>query len=1219
MGTTWTKQQQQVIDSRRRNLLVSAAAGSGKTAVLVERIIQMVTDPEQPLDIDRLLVMTFTNAAAAEMRERISQAIDRLLLLDPENLHLQMQATLARHAQITTIDSFCLSLIRNHFDSLELDPSFRIGDEGELTLLRQDVMQEMLEDYYEAGSPDFEQFVGTFAQGKGDGGISDFIFQVYQFSQSNPWPEQWLNICMAELEISENESFEQLPWVDFLVRDVKRQVQELLLSLADAIEICENDEILAAYLPMLKHDQAQLQAILTADGYEALQAGLTAVIWDRMAAIRNKEVDAAAKEYVTDCRDRVKKAVKKIGELYCMGPVSQVIGDMAGTKEAVAVLITLAGEFARRYRQEKQDKNLVDFNDLEHEALRVLLTERDGEMVPTAVADELSGQYEEILVDEYQDSNMVQETLIKAISKERFGTPNVFMVGDVKQSIYKFRLARPELFLEKYGTYRTEEDLYQKIELHKNFRSRETVLHGINEVFYRIMTTNLGNIHYTEEAALHPGMDFAPVPEDLCGEAGGDIELLLMDTGKDALQLLDDDAADYTARELEARMIAARIHELTDAEQGQLVWDKNLGEHGGYRRAAYRDIAVLLRSTAGWSETFLAVFMTEGIPAYAESRMGYFNTLEVETMLSFLAVIDNPMQDIPLAAVLKSPICGLHDRDLAYLTAAYKKVPEPKADRGIYGAWQYALTGAAPEIPEQSKLYLALKRLDELVARLRTESTYRPIHELIYRVFQVTGYYDYVTAMPAGGTRRANLDMLVEKAAAYERTSYKGLFHFIRYIENLKKYNTDFGEAAIIGEDDNTVRIMSIHKSKGLEFPVVFLSGMGKTFNKRDLYSRLLIDSDLGIGTDYLDLEQRLKGSTLKKNVLRRRMELDNLGEELRVLYVGMTRAKEKLIMTGTDRSLEKKKGKFARIPLFDGQIPYTILTTAGSYLDWILMSIGSGVEELLVREIAPQTLVDTEVFRQMKQKTSKYELLQFDPEPVRDEAYGKMLKNIADYRYPWQDDIRLHTKMSVSELKKQEQLVDEEESVPFETWQPGAGGRSKEGGSARGSAYHRILQLLDFSRLDSRADVEAAIRRLLETQRFTREQNQLINPAVIEGFIQTELGQRMKLAEAEQRLYKERQFVMGIPAADLGQGSSEELVLLQGIIDAYMEETDGLTLVDYKTDRVASGGEEILIQRYRTQLEFYKRALEQITGKKVKQTLIYSIALQKEIAIEGK
>ena len=1215
MGTTWTQQQQQVIDSRSRNLLVSAAAGSGKTAVLVERIIQMVTDPAKPLDIDRLLVMTFTNAAAAEMRERISQAIDRLLEQEPENAHLQMQATLARHAQITTIDSFCLNLIRNHFDCLELDPAFRIGDEGELTLLRQDVMQQMLEDRYEEADPDFERFVQTFAQGKGDGGISDYILQVYQFSQSNPWPGQWLDGCMAELEICTDEDFEQLPWVVFLVQDVKRQLQELIRQLADAIAICEQDEILGAYLPMLWHDHRQLEEILAAEGYEALQEGLGAIVWDRMAAVRSKEVDAAAKEYVTDCRDRVKKAVKKIAELYCMGNIRQVLDDMSGTKGPVAVLIGLAREFSDRYKQEKQDKNLVDFNDLEHEALKVLLTEQDGRMVPTAVADELSGQYEEILVDEYQDSNMVQETLIKAVSKERFGTPNVFMVGDVKQSIYKFRLARPELFLEKYSTYQNEDSLYQKIELHKNFRSRDTVLQGINQVFYRIMTTNLGNIHYTEEAALHPGMEFAPVPDELSGDAGGDIELLVLDTGKEALQQLDDEAADYTGRELEARMIADRIHELVHPETGQLVWDKNIGTKGGYRRAAYRDMAVLLRSTAGWSETFLSVFMSEGIPAYAESRTGYFNTLEVETLLSILAIIDNPMQDIPLAAVLRSPVCGLQDQDLAHLAAVYKQVPEPKAERGIYGAWQYALQGTDEQIPVDSGLYRALKKLAGQVDLLRIESTYRPIHELIYRVFQITGYYDYVSAMPAGKTRQANLDMLVEKAAAYEKTSYKGLFHFIRYIENLKKYNTDFGEASIIGEDDNTVRIMSIHKSKGLEFPVVFLSGMGKTFNKRDLYSRLLIDSDLGIGTDYLDLEQRLKGPTLKKNVLRRRMELDSLGEELRVLYVGMTRAKEKLIMTGTDRSLEKKKGRFARIPLFAGQVPYTILTTAGSYLDWILMSIGSGVEEIKVREIAPQTLVDTELFRQMKQKISKDELLQFDTEPVQDEAYHNMLQTITDYRYPWQDDIVLHTKLSVSELKKREQLVDEEESVPFESWQPGS--RGKEGGAVRGSAYHRVLQLLSFPAINSREDVAAAIDRLIGMQRLTGEQGKYVKPAVIWAFLQSDLGRRMTQAEAQERLYKERQFVMGIPADQLNQGDSQELVLLQGIIDAYLEEADGLTLVDYKTDRVAAGEERILINRYRVQLKYYQKALEQITGKPVKQTLIYSIALQKEIMIE--
>ena len=491
-------------------------------------------------------------------------------------------------------------------------------------------------------------------------------------------------------------------------------------------------------------------------------------------------------------------------------------------------------------------------------------------------------------------------------------------------------------------------------------------------------TENLGNIRYTEDAALHPGAVFAEAAEP--ERVGGLSELLMVDTGDEALAGLDEETADYTAKELEAKLIAAKIREMTDPEHGFLVWDKKAGEGGGYRTAQFRDMVILLRSTAGWTETLLQILLNEGIPAYAESRMGYFNTLEVETVLSMLAVIDNPMQDIPLAAVLKSPVVGMSDRELATMMADYRSCADKGQDRGIYAAavrWE------------------RLNGFFEKLEQFRLLASYLPIHELIYRLYEETGYYDYVSVMPAGETRRANLDMLVEKASEYEKTSYKGLFHFIRYIENLKKYNSDFGEASTVGEEDNTVRIMSIHKSKGLEFPVVFLAGMGKKFNRQDVYGKVLIDPELGIAADYLDAEHRVKTSTIKKNVLRRKMELDSLGEELRVLYVAMTRAKEKLIMTGTDRSLGKTLEKYSQIPLADGQIPYTILSGAASFLDWILMCTGQTGNGLgiLVREIPVMEFIGSELQRQVLKRNAKEVLLELDTKQEYDRNFGMQLK----------------------------------------------------------------------------------------------------------------------------------------------------------------------------------------------------------------------------------
>lgn len=1281
MSVEWTREQSQVIESRGSNLLVSAAAGSGKTAVLVERIIQMVTDKEHPLDIDRLLVMTFTNAAAAEMRERIGYAIERKLRETPEDEHLQTQAALVHHAQITTIDSFCVNLIRNHFNLLDLDPAFQIGDEGELLLLRADAMQELLEDCYEHGGENFERFVETYAQGKSDAGIEEYIMQVYTFSQSNPYPGQWFARCRQELrEPEDDKAARQFPWMDFLMEDIKRQVKEWKQQLIDAIRICREDDYICVYEPMLQEDYRLLSAVGEAGDFPDLLKALSAVVWCRLATVRSKEADQEKKAYVTGCRDRIKKAVAKMKELYAFGEWEEMIKDMAGTSGVVETLLGLAEEFSRRFQEKKRDRNLVDFNDLEHEALKVLIHFESGEIRYTEAADQIAMQYEEVLVDEYQDSNLVQEALLGAVSRERFGHPNVFMVGDVKQSIYKFRLARPELFLEKYHSYiragldtKTEGDKEagastvqgirgRKIELHKNFRSREQVLAGINDVFYRIMTENLGNIRYTEETALHPGAQFAEGPEIDCPE------LLVVDTGTEILTQMEEDAADYTARELEAKLIAAKIREMTDKENGIQVWDKNLGEAGCYRTAQYRDMVILLRSTSGWTETLLSVLMNEGIPAYAESRMGYFHTPEVETMLSMLAVIDNPMQDIPLASVLKSAIVGLSDKNMAQMMAVYGTCADKGQDRGIYGAMKYCLEtekdqwveklqekqeGQAEQAKQEGEIIRQkLGKFLTLLRQFRSESTYLPIHELIYHVFAGTGYYDYISAMPAGETRRANLDMLVEKASVYEKTSYKGLFHFIRYIENLKKYRTDFGEASTLGEEDNTVRIMSIHKSKGLEFPIVFLAGMGKKFNRQDLYKRVLIDPELGIGTDYLDLEHRLKTTTLKKNVLRRKMDLDSLGEELRVLYVAMTRAKERLIMTGTDRSLGKKREKYEQVPVIDGQIPFTVLSAANSYLDWLLMSLGDGKVRIRMTEVPLSDIVSDELVRQIKNAGDKEKLLNIEAEGCFDPNYRKQLEKNLEFVYPFEADIKLYTEISVSELKKQGQLMDAAESLQHTgplnpAWELWLEERMKKGkeqkespwpdttlpsmiktageteateaksrgyGTSRGTAYHQALQLLPFCQMESGEDVRHYLEMLVDKKKFVQENLDLIRCSEIWKFIQSPLGQRMCRAEKEGRLYKERQFIMGLPAKKMGAGNSDELVIIQGIIDAYIEEEDGLVLIDYKTDKVQKA--QTLIEHYHKQIEYYGLALEQITGKAVKEQMIYSLTLHQAIAM---
>lgn len=1278
MAVQWTEDQERVINSRNRNLLVSAAAGSGKTAVLVERIVAMVTDKEDPVDLDELLVMTFTNAAAAEMRERIGKAIRKKLEADPDNERLRLQSALVPHAQIQTIDSFCLSLIRNHYASLEIDPSFRVGDEGELMLLRADVMAELLEEQYASGGQQFEQFVETYGSGKTDMGIEAVIEQVYQFSMSHPWPEEWLEQCSREFAEEGAAEFAESPWMQFLLKDVGRQMEEYGDQLEEVLEVCQEPDGPEPYFPTIREDRELVRWIGASSGFAQLQERLSEASFGKLTPVRKKDIDKAKKEFASSVRDRVKKAVVKCRDQYSTQTEEEIREAILGCGPVVQELIALTRDFAKRYQQAKKDRNLVDFGDLEHYALEVLYQEGTF----SAVADELSRKYREILVDEYQDSNYVQEELLRALSGERFGRPDIFMVGDVKQSIYRFRQARPEIFLEKYESYSTEEGKKQKIELQKNFRSRSQVLESINQVFYQIMRRSLGGIRYTKETALYPGAVFASLEEKVLAEekeGPGAVfdpyrtELFLVNTGSRELSRLDEEAKDFTSREIEVKLAVREIQRLTDPKTGLMIWDK---EENGYRRARYGDIVILLRSLSGWAEVFVNGLMNEGIPAYAQSQAGYFDTTEVETVLSFLAVMDNPIQDIPLAAVMKSPIVGMTDEELAWMMASYKRRAKKRQDRGIYGAWKLWLERAQKaEEPfmEQKKemeenICQKVTQLKELLDHFRYLAGLLPMHQLLEQIYRETGYYAYVSAMPAGETRQANLDLLIEKAAAYEKTSYQGLFHFIRYVERLKKVETDFGEAAVAGAQDRTVRIMSIHKSKGLEFPIVILAGMGKKFNKRDVYGRLLIDMDFGVGADYLDLDLRLKSVTLKKQVLKRRMDLESLGEELRVLYVAMTRAKEKLIMTATDLYLENKlekygiefdgNGELRRFTGYTGRrakprtgqnkaVPFTLLMGAGSYLDWIFMALPKTQGTIACHQAPAASFIGTEVLRQMERKTSREMLLNQPEGIVYHEEYRRALEEALHYRYPYTEDTTLYAVMSVSELKRRSQEQEGREVLELfpEAAEEGKeslvedveDSREKEEGLAespreaekkaaaddvrrfgrgalRGTAYHRALELVNGWECESFHDVVRQLDAFTEKGRISREARKLVDAEVLWRFFRSDLGKRLSQAGREGRLHKEQQFMIGVPAKEMGLGESEELVLIQGMIDVYAEEEDGLLLVDYKTDYVECMEE--LVSRYQVQMKYYIRALEQVTGKKVKEAAIYSLRLQREIVV---
>lgn len=1227
MGVTFTKEQQQVIDLRNRNLLVSAAAGSGKTAVLVERIIQMILNKEHPVDIDRLLVVTFTNAAAAEMRERIRQAIDRELAVDPFNGHLQKQAALLHKAQITTIDSFCLFVIRNHFHEIGLDPGFRVADEGELKLLQQDTLNELLEQEYDAADPKFLQCVEYFTGGSNDRLLMQYIEKLYDFAESYPWPEDWLLGCMEDYKIADVGELNGTQWCRYLTSHVRFMLEELAGKLRQACRLSERPAGPYMYGELLEKEAEMLEQASKKETYQEQYEVMEKITFGRLPSKKDDSVDPALRTMAQQLRNEVKKQIEKLKGDFLLRSPEQALAQMHRACPMVEELVSLVLTYERMLTQKKREANIIDFGDMEHLALQILLTKEDGEIVPTKAAKEYRECFDEILIDEYQDSNLVQEYLLTAVSGEQDGRNNRFMVGDVKQSIYKFRLARPELFMEKYHTYTKEESNCQRIDLHKNFRSRREVLEGVNTLFQKIMGQELGGIVYDEDAALYEGASY---PEN----TGNDTEYLIF---------TQEEESGESVRSFEARAIAAKIRTLYQSFQ---VTDK---ETGALRPVQYRDMVILLRTNSGWAQEFKETLQKEGIPAYVSLRTGYFEASEIRELLQFLHVIDNPRQDIPLYGTLKSYFGGFSEEEIARIRAGVTdkkiegkasedkdKVAENTSEENTVVGNDSAEAAVAANKPmaliDQLRAYegdLKEKIADFLTIldHYRQMSVYTPIHKLLEALIYTTGYFQYVTAKPGGEQRRANVEMLLSKAVAFEQTSFYGVFHFLRYIEQLSKYEVDYGEADILDENADVVRIMSIHKSKGLEFPVCFVAGLAKKFNMQDTTGRLVTDMDLGMGVDEIDSELRIQRRMTKKNVVSLKMRLDTLAEEMRVLYVAMTRAREKLILTAVVRDGEKLREQIAlyeNTKAEDGRMRFTDLLNAGSFLQFVLPALSDAQfiseGELKEQEISEECgqLLQREqfVYRITREEASEGEL-----------AQKEKLQQRMDRRYAYEGLKELVTKTSVSELKKAQmdldfagELFSEKEIVPYiPAFMQEEQGMS---GADRGSAYHRVMELLDFEKvLEAKAktweqeqeELERQIALMVEKELLQKPWSEAVSVKKLVIFFQSSLAQRMAKAQHLQKLKKEQPFVLGIAADRVKpQFPHEEQVLIQGIIDAFFEEGDDLILMDYKTDAVKTGEE--LVKRYHTQMEYYTEALERIVGKKVKERIIYSFALGEEI-----
>ena len=1261
METKWTDEQLLAIETRGKNLLVAAAAGSGKTAVLVERIIKIITDDNNPVDIDKLLVVTFTNAAASEMRERIGDAISKKLEEMPDSKMLQRQLALLNKSNITTIHSFCLDIIKNNFHLIDLDPGFRIGDETECTLIKQDVLIELFEDKYDKEDEGFLNLIEAYCTNRDDERLKEIVLKLYNFSMSGPWPSVWLREKAQEFNINSLDELEKASWYKVLKESLYLDLNNAKNGLDEAIKICEEDSDcdLAPYLLTLKPELNGIENAINSLNLNLEQ--IYKAIKDIEFAYRIKTVkkglgDELDKKKVKSLRDDVKKKINQIkGGVFSVS-LDETLNGIKNMYPIIKSLTELVIEFSDRYVKKKMERVILDFNDLEHLCLKILTcNDENGEVYASSVAQKFREKFEEVLVDEYQDSNNVQETIISMVSRKDLDNPNVFMVGDVKQSIYRFRQAKPELFLEKYNSYSEEDNKKnRKIMLYKNFRSREEVIKGVNFIFKSLMSKTVGELDYTDKEALNLGASYDEINKDNVYfqdnefidldkiEVSGALELHILDKssdfedGKNEINDEDDkendNEEDLSAVAIEARIIAKRIKELINPSDGKcfMVFDKNLNR---YRKITYKDIVILLRSTKNWADTIVEELSFGGIPVYADINTGYFQTIEIRTIMSLLHIIDNPMQDIYTIASMRSPIFAFTSEELAdirilnrdnYFYLNVKDIAEDVYNERINKS-----------LKDKCVYFI------EKIGSWREKSLYMPIDEFLWYLYSDTSYYGYVGAMVNGIQRQANLRILFQRAKQYEQTSFKGLFNFINFINKLRKSSGDLGTAKILGENEDVVRIMSIHKSKGLEFPVVFLSGCGKQFNLRDINDSLLFHEELGIGADCIDIKKRIRYTTLQKYAIKKKFELETLSEEMRILYVALTRAKEKLIITGSSYNLQKDIDACykAGVKGFNKVIPSELLKQK-SYLKWIMTALIKHKDGDILRQGKNEFVEISDDLSSWKINFHKKS--DFGTENVEDSIEKKNISILSlnysnfevdeeirkrlEFRYKYRDVCSVPSNISVSDIKKAEEeifepqaenLFSEEKNRKKPKFIMEEKGLSK---AEKGTAMHFVMQKLDLNKVNLLNEIKEQIKNMFEKGLITKDEEESINIFKIQKFFKSNLGQRLLKAYKENKqVFRELPFITEIPVKRIEKDLidkifNNEKLRLQGIIDCFFEEDDGIVLLDYKTDYVENGKEKEILDKYRVQIDLYTETLERVIGKKVKERYLYLFGIDKEV-----
>lgn len=1234
LGSQWTDDQWKAISTSGQDILVAAAAGSGKTAVLVERIIKKISNSDHPVDVDRLLVVTFTNLSAQEMRNRIGEALEKSLKEDPTSLHLRRQLSLLNRASISTIHSFCLNVIREYYYKIELDPAFRIANDVEIDLLMEEVLDDLFEEQYsiENNEPFFD-LIDRFSSDRDDSAVQDLIRNLYHFSRAHPFPKQWLEEIVKSYDVEDVEKIEELPFYPYLKNDIKLKLMGAKMLLEQAGELTKMPAGPAPRAKNIENDLNQIDRLLKSNeiSWQHMYEDMQAVNFPRAATCRGSEFDKALLDKWTKLRNQAKKQVETIrDELFKRKP-ENYLKDMVMMKPVIETLVKLVQQFTDRFQAVKQEKGLVDFADLEHYCLDILQDEnsRPDKIIPSEAALNYRNHFEEVLVDEYQDVNLVQEMILKLVTKESEAEGNFFMVGDVKQSIYRFRLAEPMLFLTKYKRFTSlGNQSGLKIDLSKNFRSRSEVLDATNFLFKQIMGETVGEIDYDEDAELKLGADY-PNSDVM------QTEVLFINKShsleESQYEESQEDIAEFSEAELEtvqleARVMAKKIKELI---QGKFqIFDKKLNKT---RNITYRDIVILLRSMP-WAPQIMEEFKQQGIPVYAELSTGYFEATEVAIMLSLLRVIDNPHQDIHLASVLRSPIVGLDANELAIIRIHHKT-----------GSYYDSLISFVNNTPNgkyeklQQKLHSILAKLEEWRTFARTES----LPNVIWKLYRETQFYDFVGGMPGGKQRQANLRALYDRARQYEATSLRGLFKFLRFVDRMQDRGEDLGTATAIGEQEDVVRLMTIHKSKGLEFPVVFIGGLSKQFNMQDLNKTFLLDKDLGFASKFINPTLRISYPMLPQITLKQKMKLELIAEEMRVLYVALTRAKEKLFLVGT---LNDANASFENWENHAGNkewlLPDFVKLSAKSYMDWIGPALVRHRDYQAFFKKEQSMPVMDEVFQHRSKwnfkvfEIDELELSEKDEEKMEQNILhaikdGEEVKSRSDYfieverqlnwSYSHQQAISKRSKQTVSEIKRQREFIDEhsdtsllKKTSTFIAKRPKFMQEKKLTPAEIGTATHMVMQHIPFSRDISPEFIENLLARMVTEELLTEEQAEVINIQSIMAFFNTEVAKRLRNAK---NVYREVPFNLGLAADEVysnWDSDEKEKVLIQGVIDCIFEDDEGIVLLDYKTDTISGKYKDtktalcILKERYQIQMELYAKALESSLKRPIKEKYLY-------------